>query len=199
MADRHPAPLRLLALLCWALHIILPPPLSPSLSIAHFLFFPLCAIACPVFSFRNKSFLSLWLILLFLDYFFFLSLLVLFLSYFFIPALCAIAPHGNCAGHVILALYVILGFTAGWPEWQICSQCATIKCKTKGLGKHFLDRSRVSILIYYPLCMLRLGTSLPGLAMSLPIKSFTFWMTLEECVRVCVNAHPKSGSIPLLK
>lgn len=120
LTDTHSPAAPSSALSARALHIILPPPLSPSLCIAHFLFFfpPLCH--SPVLSFHfginpfhpSGSFSSS---LTFFFFFFFKSLLVLFLSDFFIQALCAIAPHGNCTGHVILALHVILGFTAGWP------------------------------------------------------------------------------------
>lgn len=72
-----------------------------------FSFFPSVPQPCPVFSFQNKSFSSLWLILLFLDYFF--TPLVLSLSDFSLLSPFAIAPYSNCSRHVILALRVILG------------------------------------------------------------------------------------------
>lgn len=73
-------------------HVILPPLLWPSLCIISP---PSAPQPCPIVSFWNKSFSSLWLTLLFLAYFFSPQLCEFFLPDIFIQALCAVTPHGN--------------------------------------------------------------------------------------------------------
>ena len=145
MADRHPAPLRLPAR---ALHIILPPPLfafsrhrSLSLYFPPLWHSPVLSFHFGINPFHPPSSFCYSLT----TFFFFSTLLVLFLSDFFIPALWAITPHGNCTGHVILALHEILDSTFGWPWWQKDSLRTSTKCKSEGGRKHFSDRLGVSV------------------------------------------------------
>lgn len=121
LADRQPAPLRLLVLLC----LFLGPAhhstsTDPAFSSLHH-YPPSSVRSSSVLSFHFRinpshpsgSFYSFLNILFLL--FFFLTPLVLFLPDFFGLALFTITPHGNWSGHVILALHAILSSGAGWP------------------------------------------------------------------------------------